>query len=408
MKELNDKDFDQAFKSRVNEEYLEFEEASWLKMEKKLQKRDRMVWLRNASIILLFLSFGLGFYLYNKKEQPKQDTTVKTKPQNKQEQLQQPVTEMPKPVPATELAQEKPVAEQNYTPAFNGKQPHMPKSIAIVPIGNSNKAVSNNAIANVVQAPGNGLPAGQRPANPAQPAQPANPAQKAGQTEQQLIAQLTSPSINATDTADSPVKKAKAKRKIPISLAFSVGPDFNSTNSLVGGKGTAAFGFTVGVGLSKKLAVQTGLIYGSKNYTANGYDYHFSNPNVKNIISQIDAACKVLEIPLRASYTLSSNSSRSIELNGGLSSYIMLRENYVFKYNQSANRTDRTTEVVNANQHFLSVLDLSATYNIKLNSKFGLGIEPYVKIPLSGIGEGNVPLKSSGVSLKLRYDLNKK
>lgn len=407
MKELNDNDFDQAFKSRVNEEYLEFEEESWLKMEKKLQRRDRMVWLRIASIILLFLSFGLGFYFFNLKEQQKQETAGRNKPQKQQEQVQKPVVDTPK--ATTELAQEKPAAKDTYAPVLSGKQPKMQQPTVIIPIDNSTKPLANNAIANLVQAPAKNLvPADQKPSNPAQPVQPVNPVQKTEQTDQQLIAQLTSPSINAPDTADSPVKKAKTKRKIPISLAISVGPDFNSTNSLVGGKGTAAFGFTVGVGLTKKLAVQTGVIYGAKNYTANSYDYHFSNPNAKNIIAQIDAACKVLEIPLRASYTVSNNNSRSIELNGGLSSYLMLRENYVFKYNASANRTDRTIELINANRHFLSVLDLSATYNIKLNSKFGLGIEPYVKIPLSGIGEGNVPLKSSGVSLKLRYDLNKK
>ncbi|WP_379087833.1 hypothetical protein [Pedobacter sp. UC225_65] len=67
MKELNDKDFDQAFKKRMTESYPEFEEESWLKMEKKLRKRDRLVFYRNASIILLFLSFGLGFYLIKSK-----------------------------------------------------------------------------------------------------------------------------------------------------------------------------------------------------------------------------------------------------------------------------------------------------------------------------------------------------
>ncbi|RZK01860.1 MAG: hypothetical protein EOO43_23695, partial [Flavobacterium sp.] len=60
---MSDKDFDQIFKSKIKDGYLEFEEESWLKMEKKLRSRDRYVFLRNAGIILLFLSFGLGIYL---------------------------------------------------------------------------------------------------------------------------------------------------------------------------------------------------------------------------------------------------------------------------------------------------------------------------------------------------------
>jgi hypothetical protein len=42
------------------------------------------------------------------------------------------------------------------------------------------------------------------------------------------------------------------------------------------------------------------------------------------------------------------------------------------------------------------------------NNNLKIGIEPFVKIPLSGVGEGNINLKSSGISLKLRYDLDKK
>ena len=62
MKELNDNDFDYAFKQRITEAYPEFEEESWLKMENKLRKKDRLVFLRNASIVLLVLSFGLISY----------------------------------------------------------------------------------------------------------------------------------------------------------------------------------------------------------------------------------------------------------------------------------------------------------------------------------------------------------
>lgn len=407
MKELNDKDFDQAFKTRVTEEYLEFEEESWLKMEKKLQKRDRMIWLRNASIILLFLSFGLGFYLMNQKDAPK-TTLAGKKPKQEQKgndtvPAQQPV--LKEQAPTVELVEEKPNALDKPLPFFRQQLTRGNKTIDQP----DNKTIQNPLIANRNEpaqpnsVPGNPIPSNPVQANPV----PVNPIQKVEATNQQLIAQSAS-SERLIDSTNNSAKKPKIKRKIPISLAISAGPDFNSTSALVGGKGTAAFGLTVGVGLTKKLAIQTGLIYGAKNYSASNYDYHFSNPNVQASIAQINAACKVLEIPLRASYSLSDNKNRSIELNGGLSSYLMLKENYVFKYTAASGKKDRITEKTNANQHFLSVLDLSATYNIKLNSKLGFGIEPYVKIPLSGIGEGNVPLKSSGVSLKLRYDFNKK
>ncbi|MBC7614531.1 MAG: outer membrane beta-barrel protein, partial [Pedobacter sp.] len=215
----------------------------------------------------------------------------------------------------------------------------------------------------------------------------------------------TAPIDNRLEEIKKPITK---KVKFPISLAINAGPDFNSTKKVIGGKSSLALGIGISIGLSKRFSVQTGLNYGTKNYSASSYDYTFANPSIRPNIAQVNAICKVLEIPLSASYSILDDSKNKINLNAGLSSYLMLKENYTYKY-IAAVRADRLIEVTNSNQHFLSVVDLSATYFIKLkNKKFALGFEPYLKIPLSGIGEGRVPLKSSGISLKLNYELNKK
>lgn len=392
MKELNDKDFDQAFKKRITESYPEFEEESWLKMEKKLRKRDRLVFYRNASIILLFLSFGLGFYLINSKHK-----------ENGQPQIVQKVGQpLPKEEknPQTNTEEIAPPSEQ--TAANNTL-----KTLDFLarPILKQNE-IRTNPI------PFEKIDSNKNTIIPATKATELIAAIPQNEVEKPITQHTDNPTVTTSAIAvpdEKPVKPAKTKFKIPISLAISAGPDFNSTAAVLGGKTSMAVGVSVNVGLSKKLGVQTGLIYGSKNYDANSYDYTFNNPNTQATIASIQALCKVLEIPLKATYNLTENQNRSIEINAGLSSYIMLKENYVFKYLPSTGRKDRVSEFTNANQHFFSVLDLSATYNIKLKSKkFALGFEPYIKIPLGGIGEGNVPLKSSGVSLKLRYDLNKK
>lgn len=385
MKDLNDKDFDLAFKKRMTESYPEFEEESWLKMEKKLRKRERLVFYRNASIILLFLSFGLGFYLIGFKKTLKEQAVIA-----KKEPVQAPIKTAPSTLPIVADTQPVSTNKNNQT-----------AGLSVAPIFKS-KPLQTNPIPfkNIDSVPTpitSALPTDERVAVVTPPQEVIKPAETPITTSDPIQA--------ITNEA----KSAKVKRKIPIRLAISAGPDLNSTTALVGGKTSVAVGIGIEVGLSNKLSVQTGLNYGSKNYDASGYDYTFSNPNVQANITNIQALCKVLEIPLKASYNVSDNQSRSIDVNAGLSSYLMLKENYVFQYQPSLNRKDRVSEVNNANQHFFSVLELSATYHIKLKSKkLALGFEPYVKIPLGGIGEGNVRLKSSGVSLKLRYDLNKK
>lgn len=386
MKDLNDKDFDQTFKQRVTETFPEFEEEAWLKMEQKLNRKDRLVFFRNASIILLFLSFGLGLYFLPQKNQKKS-----TKPQNT-------------------IVKNK-IQKNSNTDASTPSVPHSTLNFRPTsPIARINAKTIEN------------IEAIKQSAIPFLAVDSENlsssPITFLTENKQIIISNLIphdfaidQPLNTAVAVTDDikpdgkSIDKSKKARKTPISLAIITGPDFNSTGTVIGGKTSASFGLSVGIGITKKISLQTGLSYGAKNYSAKGYDYTFNNPNIQSSIASIQAKCKVLEVPLRASYTAFENQNQSIDFNGGLSSYFMLKENYVYKY-KDVNRNDRTREFTNENQHFLSVLDLSATYNIKLkNTKMALGIEPYVKIPLSGIGEGNVPLKSSGIAFKLRYHI---
>jgi len=396
MEELSDKDFDQIFKNRIAASYPEYEEESWLKMEKKLRKRDRIVFFRNASIILLFLSFGIGIYLGSDKKSVITEVKTAKKTEKVKETEDKKVIDSPNSSQdlTRALASRNEYAHDNFILAKKNKvtlrvhkNPKITsKSDALI----TDKSIAIDSVKRIAQ----------------------NQVVVSQNTQVSIAQESTNPTSSEVLVNEKPnvSRKTNAKKtKFPITLSIHVGPDFNSTENAIGGKGGMAMGVGIGVGLNKRLSLQTGINYGSKNYKAQGYDYAFSNPNTVNIISGIDASCKVLEIPLRVGYILMDHSKNSIDLNAGLSSYIMLKENYRFMYTAVSGRKDRFLEKKNANEHYLSVIDLSATYNIKLrNKKFALGIQPYVKIPIAGIGEGNVPLKSSGISLKLNYELSKK
>ena len=404
MEELNDKDFDQIFKNRIKDGYLEYEEESWLKMEKKLRSRNRFVFLRNASIVLLFLSFGLGAYLMSGDDKNKSIGDEKL------------AIEVAKPTKSNKgmerVEKEKTLILEKNSTVLRAYQPKSTRTS--ISIEKRTSLVQNNSVSTIKEEIITTAPAST--ANQSTAIANATVVVQDQMTPQNTPIQVATSTGGFMDVnvgkamgeAMARREKAIAMTRPGIALSLLIGPDFNSTENAVGGKSGFAVGIGISVPLIKKLSIQTGLNYGAKNYEAEGYDYTFSNPNIANIIAGIEASCKVLEIPLRASYTLMNNSKNSIDLNAGLSSYLMLKENYRFIYTSSARR-DRFLEEKNANQHYLSVIDLSATYNIKLkNQKFALGIQPYIKIPLSGIGEGGVPLKSSGISLKLNYELNKK
>lgn len=395
MKEIKDKDFDKLFKERMAEGFPPFEEESWRKMEEKLDRKDRrnsFLFYRNASIILLFLSFGLGLFILNKKESTK--VAVNTAKISHEKNLNE--TPTPKEGQAGSF-KDSDVGLTHLDTALGNKKNETLISISRNPLTNkieeSKASILPFQVSDGQYITDTVVAASELP----KIAESDNITNAANKTKDTVaIEESTKPSLKNIK---------KGNRRIPISVAFNLGPDFNSTNNLIGGKGNFAVGLSVGFGLFKRLSLETGLNYGSKNYTANNYDYTFGNPNVASKIAMIEAACKVLEIPLSASYQVFDLKKSSINLNLGLSSYLMLKEDYNFIYTAASGYNNRLVEKKNANQHYLSVIDLSATYNIRLkNKKFAFGIEPYLKIPMSGIGEGNVPLKSSGISLKLRYE----
>jgi hypothetical protein len=84
----------------------------------------------------------------------------------------------------------------------------------------------------------------------------------------------------------------------------------------------------------------------------------------------------------------------------------MLREDYRFSYVEQDPETAVAYHVVNENQHWLSVLNFQATFEQRLNSRVSIGLQPYMKIPLSNIGFAGVKLQSLGMAVILNWNFN--
>jgi len=408
--ELNDNEFDATFRKKVFDADPQFEEAAWDKMERKLKRRDRIVFFRKSALVLLALLAGVwGYYSFEKTHDQHIDRVSNKK------QIEKTVpadTIVPRDKMTPEIDQTKgivtvenqvnsvrekitPVVIQNQRTAKMNYNPDRVMPVQDLAGEGFNKQLSGAVLINPIPAD-----------------------QLSGLTMSDMDQRMRPSMIKkVTPVPDQGLpgkKEIKVKRSLPVSLAISAGPEFNSASSVVGGDPGFNAGLTLGFGISKKLDLQAGVRYSIKKYSgAGGIRYNFPNTNatwLKNNLTDLDATCNVLEVPLTASYRVADNARRTINVNAGISSYLMLKEDYLFKYNnQYGGETQRVLRKANANQHLLSVVDLSATYFIKLkNNNLKIGLEPFVKIPLSGVGEGNINLKSSGIALKLRYDLDKK
>ena len=76
----------------------------------------------------------------------------------------------------------------------------------------------------------------------------------------------------------------------------------------------------------------------------------------------------------------------------------MKKETYDYSYKSNYGQPySRSYSYDNKNQHLFSAVTFSGGYQYTLNKKVSLSAEPYLKIPVKGIGFGKVKLKGGGV-----------
>jgi hypothetical protein len=197
-------------------------------------------------------------------------------------------------------------------------------------------------------------------------------------------------------------KKQKGSSSFSNNFFFNVsaGPDFSS---VAGNAGEVKLTYGAGIGyqISKRFSVRTGFYVARKVYSADPDDYYPPDnfwayyPNLENI----DANCKVYDIPITVDYKISRKKKESWFVSAGVSSLLMKEETYeyYFKPNYSPTYLTYTRTINNENKHYFSVLNLSGGYTRVLNKNISLQAEPYVKIAMDGVGYGKVKLNSGGV-----------
>ncbi|MEO0331529.1 MAG: hypothetical protein AAF223_07570, partial [Bacteroidota bacterium] len=158
-----------------------------------------------------------------------------------------------------------------------------------------------------------------------------------------------------------------------------------------------------------RLSVQTGVIFSNKVYTANGESYKPSPGYWKKyrIPNSIDAQCDVLDISINLRYYAINLPRSRVFVSGGLSSYLMLTEDYVYQYRKVNGKKPYNYEHQerNKNQHYFKVANVSLGYEQLLSKRWALQVEPFVKIPVAGVGFGKIKLATTGMFVSLNYQL---
>ncbi len=209
------------------------------------------------------------------------------------------------------------------------------------------------------------------------------------------------PATTANDTAqritnvDNPSAEKKKKQKRGFDAGITLGPDYNAVMSLKAGRLGFGGGLLIRYHINNNFYLSTGASYNKKLYGAEDKDYNSPYPTY---YKKIDADCNVLDIPLNVHYSFLHKPKSTWSAMVGASSYFMVKEKYEY-YTYSGGKYRR--EYNNDNQHYFSVLNLGVNYERNTGGIIKWGVQPYVKLPLAGVGQGSVKLLSAGVSFQV-------
>ncbi|HEX8329561.1 MAG TPA: hypothetical protein VF629_18635 [Hymenobacter sp.] len=213
----------------------------------------------------------------------------------------------------------------------------------------------------------------------------------------------TLPTVAVVDTPTLPLPTHQPRFYVGVVGA----PDF-TTVKFAGVKAPLLnAGLTLEYRLANRLRLTTGLLRSTKEYVARREDYDWSKaPQVvlTRSFTQVDGACTVLDVPLNLRYDFLARPQEQVFGSAGLSTFFMLHELYSYDYYDSYNQPSYWERpVVNENRHFFSIFNFSFGYERSFGTRWSVQAEPYVKVPLAGVGAGKVQLTSGGVFMGVKY-----
>ena len=217
--------------------------------------------------------------------------------------------------------------------------------------------------------------------------------------------------IKNTENSSAQKKQQSLHVNRALKIGLQYAPDYTNVPSGPSNGTSNNIGITIGYEFANRWSINSGIIYTKKNYGANADDFHaaiIGGGYPPSKLEYVKGNCGMWEIPLSIRYDFATTRKNSFFASLGLSSYLMKKEEYTFymEYN-----TGWGTFIApkgpysynNGNLYLLSIASISAGMEHQFSKGFSLQVEPFMKIPLTGVGLGNLQLNSYGVSFSLRY-----
>jgi hypothetical protein len=206
-------------------------------------------------------------------------------------------------------------------------------------------------------------------------------------------------------TKDSSKVKPKASSKQKSSYLYAgllAAPDLSTVKfQSMKGVGTT-YSLLLGYQFNKRWAVETGVSLDRKRYYTSGEYFDTKGvhlPTWGYTLKDVDGTCYMWEIPINVRYNFSQSEKTKWFATAGLSTYFMTREKYNYSGIYNGNPSDSSWNIKKPSQYWFSIINLSVGYEHRLGGIGNLRIEPYLRVPLSGLGTGKLNILSTGINI---------
>jgi hypothetical protein len=208
-----------------------------------------------------------------------------------------------------------------------------------------------------------------------------------------LLLKTAGPEIN------KPLTNTQLKKGFYMGL--QVGPDFSRVRQQsFHGTGFAA-GLLLGYQFNNKFSIETGMLLGEKKYVCEGKYFSMKKISadmpVGMVLNSVSGDIRFIEIPVSVNYRFWQKRKASVSLQAGFSASLLIKE--MNNYNGTSNgSTDKIQGIYNQPTMYLpATASVGVNYQHTIGKNTLLRLSPYVKLPVSKIGVGNIAVSSTGI-----------
>ena len=427
-----DNEFDDLIKAAADKYHASGANPDWDQMKGLLDKhmpakKDRRRWVFIVLILLLGLLAG-GYLYFNKVNElvsmsPNGEHKAQSAPGHDSSLLagKGDVKKLPIPTKTHVLPQEKPglktgdkmvsnnetagnsTIHRNRKPAGRSKiytsAGEATENDPLAKTGRENAAVTKDESANQTNDPGEPVPATKdmRGTDENKSLNESKPSTAPLITENKLTP--------ASDVAASKKQKQAGETKAhQLEFSFIYAPELTTVGFTHFDKPGSNFGLLIGYSLSKHFTIQTGLIKSKKNYIANGEDFvlDYTMPG-NHTLNKVEGYCMMYEIPLNIKSPISTGKTVNFFYTAGISTYIMTSEFYTYTIGTNTGSYDKDMTYSNQHNYWFSVITAGIGAEKKISNRLDFAAFPFIKIPLAGMGEGELKLTGLGINFLLTY-----